>query len=279
MQTNETKLANSSMVEWPRITVVTPSFNQARYLERTIKSVLDQGYPNLEYMIVDGGSTDGSVDIIRKYESQLSWWISEKDKGQAHAINKGLERATGEWVAWQNSDDIYYDQTFIDLASRAKKDPQADFVIGDVRLIDEFDVPFRELRYVKPLYNSLLAEAGVLTNQAAFWRRDLQQKVGFINESYHCSFDYDWFLRLAQRSSRSCHVKKVWGGYRFHLATKTSQQVTVFLNEIQQIRSGREMPTWKRGMYAGFRYSQLLLGGNFMYLLKGISRRIRGKKF
>jgi glycosyltransferase involved in cell wall biosynthesis len=279
MQTNDTTLANSSMVEWPRITVVTPSFNQARYLERTIKSVLDQGYPNLEYMIVDGGSTDGSVDIIRKYESQLSWWVSEKDRGQAHAINKGLQRATGEWLAWQNSDDIYYAQTFNHLVSIVKKNPQADLITADVNLINEFDVPFRELRYPKPSYSGLVAEGMVLTNQAAFWRRDLQQKVGYINESYVCSFDYDWFLRLMQHSFQVCHVRKVWGGYRFHLATKTTQQAAVFIKEMQQILSGREMPTWKRVLFKARRYLTLLLDGNFVYMLKGISRRIRGKNF
>ena len=279
MQTNHKKQVNSSTIEWPRITVVTPSFNQATYLERTIKSVLNQGYPNLEYMIVDGGSTDGSVEIIRKYESQLSWWVSEKDRGQAHAINKGLERATGEWVAWQNSDDIYYAQAFNDLASIVKKNPQADLITADVNLINEFDMPFRELRYPKPSYNGLVAEGMVLTNQAAFWRRDLQQKIGYINESYVCSFDYDWFLRLTQHSSQVCHVKKIWGGYRFHLATKTTQQAAVFIKEMQQILSGREMPTWKRVLFKMRRYLILLLDGNFVYLLKGISRRLRGKSF
>ena len=96
----------------PRISIITPSFNQAQFLEQTIKSVLDQGYPNLEYFIIDGGSTDGSADIIRRYSKQLTYWVSEKDRGQTHAINKGLERATGEIIAYINSDDLYVPGAF-----------------------------------------------------------------------------------------------------------------------------------------------------------------------
>ena len=107
----------------PRISVITPSFNQAEFLERTMRSVLDQGYPNLEYIVIDGGSTDGSSDVIQKYADRLAYWTSEPDRGQVDAINKGLRRATGEWLCWQNSDDIFFPGAFDDLANAAAARP------------------------------------------------------------------------------------------------------------------------------------------------------------
>lgn len=257
----------------PRITVVTPSFNQAEFLERTIRSVLDQGYPNLEYIVVDGGSTDGSVDIIRKYENQLSWWVSERDEGQAQAINKGLRRATGEWVAWQNSDDIYYPGAFHELASAAIRFPYASLIIGDVMLVDEYDLPFREMRYITPNYNALRAEGMLLTNQAAFWRRSVQAKVGFLDENLHCSFDYEWFLRLT-RNGRGAHVARIWGALRYHESTKSSTQSEVFTQESQRILAGLEMPAWQIAIYRIRRYALLLRQGHFRYLFRGITRRV-----
>src|SRR6266700_4138610 len=111
------------MQRFPKISIVTPSFNQAQYLEQTICSVLDQRYPNLEYIIVDGGSSDGSVDVIRKYEKSLTYWVSEKDRGQTHAINKGLERASGSILGYLNSDDYYLDGALHRVAEQFTKHP------------------------------------------------------------------------------------------------------------------------------------------------------------
>ncbi|NKD76834.1 glycosyltransferase [Haematospirillum sp. H1815] len=261
------------MHELPRITVVTPSFNQAVFLERTICSVLDQGYPNLEYIIVDGGSTDGSVEIIRKYADHLAWWVSEPDRGQSHAINKGLQRATGDWVGWQNSDDVYFPGAFAQLAEAARQWPSAGLIIGDMQLIDENDQLIRNICYVRPTYTSLLAEGMVLTNQAAFWRRCLHDRVGWLDETLHYCFDYEWFLRVLQYADHGRHVPSYWGALRYHDATKTSSSQSGFMEEFSTILGGREPSVWTRRLYQARRLFLTLGYGKLGYVLRGICRR------
>ncbi len=264
------------MADLPKITIVTPSYNQAQYLEQTIRSVIDQKYPNLEYIIVDGGSTDGSVDIIQRYADHLAWWVSEPDHGQTEAINKGLKRATGDWVAWQNSDDIYYPGCFHDLAAAAKKHPGAGLIIGNMMLIDEQDRFHRDICYVKPSYQSLLAEGMVLANQSAFWHRRVQDKIGLLDESFQCSFDYEWFLRVVQ-NAECVHVNQIWGAFRLHGETKTSQQGPLFGAEQQKILQGRQMSLWKKNWYKLRRLVLMIGQGQISYVLRGFLRHARGK--
>jgi glycosyltransferase involved in cell wall biosynthesis len=262
---------------FPKISVVTPSFNQARYLERTIKSVLDQDYPQLEYIIVDGGSTDGSQDIIRTYADSLAWWVSEPDSGQANAINKGLRRATGDWVAWQNSDDVYYPGAFESLARACEHRADADLIVGNVNLIDSEDRVIRDLCFVRPTLNAVLAEGMVLTNQAAFWRREVHERVGWLNESLECAFDYDWFLRLLE-SGRAEHVNRFWGGYRLHADTKTSVINDRCREERVEVLAGRDLPRWKVFFYRVRRLILLLAQGRAVYVLRGLFERITLRK-
>ena len=230
------------MQNFPKISVITPSYNQGAYLERTILSVLGQNYPNLEYIIIDGGSSDNSIEIIQKYESQLAYWVLEKDSGQSNAINKGLRLATGDWVAWQNSDDAI----------------------------------INNLIYVKPSYRSILAEGMVLTNQAAFWKRGLHQEIGFLNEDIHFGFDYEWFLRVLN-SSKAAHVNRVWGNLRLHNDTKTANFQTCVNSEYALIRKGRESTIFIKRYYQLRRLFLLLLQGDWSYALRGISRRLSGE--
>lgn len=261
----------------PKISVITPSFNQAGYLERTLRSVLDQGYSNLEYIVIDGGSTDGSVDIIRRYADRLAYWVSEPDRGQADALNKGLRRSTGEWIGWQNSDDIYFPGAFHDLARAAARHPEAGLIIGDMMLIDAQDRPLRDIRYVKPNANALIAEGMVLANQASFWRRHVQERVGLLNEAFHCSFDYEWFLRLTEHT-QAIHVNRIWGALRLHGETKTSLLTSRFQEENQRILAGREMPGWKKRVYQLRRLMLMLVQGQIGYILRGLLRQARGQR-
>ena len=260
----------------PKISVVTPSFNQAAYLERTLRSVLDQGYPNLEYIVIDGGSTDGSVEIIRKYEDRLAYWVSESDRGQADAINTGLRRASGDWVAWQNSDDIYYPGVFADIAQTAAAHPDVDLIIGNMMIIDAHDQPLRDIHYVTPSYGALRAEGMVMVNQAAFWRRRVHAEIGWLEESLQCSFDYEWFLRLTERY-QGVHVNRIWGGFRLHGETKTSNWTQRFSEENSKILQGRQLPQWQIRLYQLRRIALMLSQGDFAYVMRGLVRRMQGK--
>jgi glycosyltransferase involved in cell wall biosynthesis len=261
-------------VNTPKISIITPSFNQVDFLERTLLSVLEQDYPNIEYIVIDGGSTDGSVDLIKKYERRLAYWVSEKDRGQAHAINKGLERATGDWVAWQNSDDTYYPGAFSQLAAVAQSNGSAQLIIGNMNLIDRDDQILRDLKYVRPTYSSLLSEGMILSNQSAFWQRKVHQELGLLSESLDCAFDYEWFLRLLAEGRQTAHVNTTWGALRVHGDTKTSNRQDVFDREFEQIRSGRE-PSALDKRYHQFRRMCLMLAqGELRYVLRGLASRM-----
>lgn len=261
-------------ITFPKISVITPSFNQAEYLERTIKSVLDQKYPNLEFIIIDGGSNDGSVEIIKKYSSNLHYWVSEPDHGQAHAINKGLKIATGEWVCWQNSDDIFYPDSFISIAKVIKRIPNLELIIGDINLIEHDGDVIREMRYVKPTYNSLIAEGMVLTNQAAFWRKSLHESIGYLDEELHYGFDYEWFLRMLKHFHNTYHINQIIGALRYHPDTKTSNYQTKFDAEYGLILKDIERSKWKKLYYLLRRFFLTLANGHASYLLRGIKSRV-----
>ncbi|MES9843708.1 MAG: glycosyltransferase family 2 protein [Candidatus Sedimenticola sp. PURPLELP] len=260
------------MPSLPLISIITPSFNQAEYLERTIVSVLGQDYPCLEYIIIDGGSTDGSLAVIEKYADKLSYFVSEKDGGQANAINKGLELAKGEWVGWQNSDDIYYPGAFRRLADAVTKASGIDLVVGNINLINSDDEVLRDIKYVRPSYRSLLAEGMVLTNQAALWRRSVHEEIGFLNESLDCGFDYEWFLRLLE-NRKSVHINKTLGALRLHEDTKTFNRQNTFKTEYRAILEGHSIPPFSKVGYSLRRLILTVANGEFGYVLRGAFRR------
>src|SRR5512146_3340633 len=172
----------------PLVSIVTPSYNQARFLEATLRSVLEQDYPSIEYLVVDGASTDGSVDIIRGYSDRLAWWVSEKGSGQSEAINKGCRRAKGEMIGWLNSDDIYL-QGAIKAAVRAfQAHPQAGLVYGDALAIDAEGREFNLMRARQYAIADLMA-FNIICQPAAFMRRSVLEQVSYLNPAYHLLMD------------------------------------------------------------------------------------------
>lgn len=190
----------------PKISIITPSYNQGDYIEATIKSVLSQNYPNLEYWVIDGGSTDGTLEILSKYDKQINW-ISEKDQGQAEAINKGLKRAKGEILAYLNSDDIYLPQALNKVGKYYSTHPDVDWITGDCNIIDSSGSPSKGnwliagyKRFLMALYSptTLRIADSMLPQPSTFWSRRAYNKIGKFNEKYHYVMDYDYWLRMAK---------------------------------------------------------------------------------
>jgi glycosyltransferase involved in cell wall biosynthesis len=204
----------------PLVSIVTPSFNQARYLEATIQTVLSQNYPRLEYIIVDGGSTDGSVEIIRKYESKLAWWVSEKDQGQTDAINKGFAHAKGDFLAWLNSDDTYEPNALSSAVNFLQAHPEVGLVYGDANYINEENRIIGRFPAAQTDLIRLRRGYVHIPQQAALFRADLWHAVGPLDPSFYFAMDYDLWVRLAMHSQVK-YVPQTWANFRLHTSGKT----------------------------------------------------------
>jgi len=217
----------------PLVSIITPSFNQRRYLEQTILSVLGQNYTRREYLLVDGASTDGSLEIIHKYADKFKWWISEPDAGQAEAINKGLRRAQGEYVAWLNSDDIYLPGAIERAVSAFEHNPNVGLVFGDVLAIDQNGMTTNRLLYGDWSLLDLMAFR-VIGQPSVFMRRSVLEQAGFLDLSYHFLLDHQLWLRMAQLAEIR-YIPETLSAARFHSESKNVALATEFGQEAFRI--------------------------------------------
>ncbi|MDY6873252.1 MAG: glycosyltransferase family 2 protein [Chloroflexota bacterium] len=209
------------MSQQPLVSIVTPSFNQAPFLRQTIESVLGQDYPDLEYIIIDGGSKDGSLEIVREYAARLAYWESIPDKGQTDAINKGFSRATGKYIAWLNSDDVYRPGAVAEAVDFLEANPDVGMVYGDCDFIDAQGRVIGQFPAAQTDYQRLRQGYVHVPQQASFFRRDLWQKVGPLDPSFYFAMDYDLWVRLAGEALLVYLPGRTWAGFRLHGDAKT----------------------------------------------------------
>lgn len=265
MQTIITEtICNSS--ELPRITIITPSYNQGHFIEETIRSVLLQGYPKLEYIIIDGGSTDNTVEIIKRYEPWITYWVSESDRGQTHAINKGIAQATGEILAYLNSDDYYLPGTLFKVAEYFYEFPQTDLLHGICRyvnqqgekigeqfgniqtleeILDLWDVWWKKRQFVQP---------------EVFWTRRITEKVGLFQEELNYVMDYEYWCRVFQANSVVGKIDVEFSCFRFTDTQKSNQNKLVaveLLNVVRPLIWDKNLPISSS--------RRLKLKGNWLY--------------
>jgi glycosyltransferase involved in cell wall biosynthesis len=241
----------------PLVSIVTPSYNQSQFIEATILSVLDQDYPNLEYLIVDGGSQDGSLEIIQRYKERLSWWVSEPDQGQTDAINKGFAHAKGDVFAWLNSDDTYLPNAVSEAVHFLRTHPQVGLVYGDANFIDLSGRVTGKFNAQQTNYQRLRRGGVYIPQQAAFWRADLWQQVAPLDPSFFFAMDYDLWVRLA-RITEIRYTPRLWANFRLHEQGKTISADDRCWPEMLRVHR-REGGSWFSIMYARYFLRRMLV--------------------
>lgn len=228
-------------VTGPILTIVIPSFNQAKFLDANLREATRWRHLHVEVFVFDGGSTDGSVDIIRSYASVLDRWVSAPDGGQAAAINEGLTTARGEWVAFQNSDDYYVPGALPTVLQKLRESAGFDIVIAGSAFADQAGKVFRR-NTPKPIWRIPFCRRNYINNQSLFVRRDFMKRAGVLDPSFHFCLDYEWYCRLLKCQPRIAYMAQIVGVQRFHETTKTSRMQDICKVEFARARAAHYNP-------------------------------------
>lgn len=256
------------MKQLPKISIVTPSFNQGEFLEQTILSVLNQNYPNLEYIILDGGSTDNSVDIIRKYEDQITFWESKPDNGQADAIYRGFTRASGDIIAWINSDDYYLAGALIAVGNYFTKYPSIEWLAGNATIVDSQGHELLKCYTTNISFDHLYYCDVLFTQPSIFISRKAFFECGGFDKTLAFCMDYDLFLNLSLRS-KPLQVPDFLSAFRYHTNAKTSTIFNVNIKELDFIRNVKHKQYKKNYFYRTYRSFKSYFGIVFHRLKTG----------
>ena len=220
-----------------RISIITPSYNQAAYLEKTIQSIISQGYTELEYILIDGGSNDGSLEIIKKYESHFAYWISEKDEGQSHAINKGFEKATGDIITWINSDDQLTPNTLHRIAAEFEKDKSKEiFVVHGKTILFGESMADKEFGASKTDFLERSLAGLPFPQPSSFFRKEVIEKYGNLKQEFHFGMDYEFFVSVFL-NEKSVYLDEVFSKYLYHTESKGLTQQSGFAKDYAKVFS------------------------------------------
>lgn len=214
-------MSDIKMTEYyPKISIITPSYNQAKFLDEAIKSVINQNYPNFEHIIFDNCSTDGTIDILKKYPHLI--WVSEPDKGQSDALNKGFKKSTGEFVGWLNSDDLYLPNCLHSIVKILNKYPESDVIYGDYRWVDQEGRIIRFCHEIDfDLFIFKYLHVSHISSVSTFFRRNIFEEGNFLNTDYEYSMDYELLLRIALKGHRFVHTRSFLADFRCHPESKS----------------------------------------------------------
>jgi glycosyltransferase involved in cell wall biosynthesis len=265
-----------------KFSIIVPNYNGKNFLKRCLDSILSQSYKNYEIIVIDGYSNDGSVELLKTYGNKIQW-VSEKDKGQADAINKGIKRCSGDWITWQNSDDFYSNNnSLLTFEKVINKNQQKKLFVANINLVNFEEKILRDVKYLKPYYFSLLYEGMTLTNQACFWDKELNNELGYLKD-IRLNFDYEWFMRILKNyPDTGYHLNKTLACFRLHKSQKTQNQTYLDQKQLNLIKIeygyNKKLSVIIKPLLLIRKFFYYLLQGNFYYLLRGFFKFFFGKK-